>query len=216
MIAAYQCPVCSNEFQAEAPSGIASQVECPTCNSLIEIVGVTAESSIAPQSSPTIPAPSISPPAPEIQKESRTENLPAIQRNTPSSKARGAGLGGALGNVIWMIPCGFLMFLAYIAAGILSCITIFGIGSGLQSFKLASYALSPFVKKIVMTERAGGCLATLGNIIWFLFGGLWLAVAHVLWGILFTVLIVTIPFGKRNFEMAGLALAPYGKRVVSE
>lgn len=110
------------------------------------------------------------------------------------------------------------MALLYFLAGILSCITIIGIGNGIQSFKLAGFALSPFGKHVepVPDPAAGGCLAMIANVIWFIVGGVWLAIGHIFWAILFTILIVTIPFAKQHFEMAHLALAPFGKQIVED
>ena len=122
-----------------------------------------------------------------------------------------------LGNLVWLIFGGALMALSYIIAGILNCITIIGIPNGKQSFKLASFAMWPFGKDIEGAgEKGVGCLGTLGNVIWFVLGGWWLALSHVIWGLLLCIPIVTIPFGKQHFEMAPLALFPFGKKIVDQ
>lgn len=142
---------------------------------------------------------------------------PATQVSpTPAARPqkKSGGAGNAIANLIWFIP-GVLMWFSYTAAGILSCLTIIGIGQGIQSFKLAGYALWPFGKEIVTTPAAGGCLATVGNLIWLIVGGWWLAILHLLNGVLLAILIITIPWAKKQFSMASLALSPYGKKVVA-
>lgn len=118
-----------------------------------------------------------------------------------------------IGNIIWLI-FGFIMALGYYIAGVLSCITIIGIGNGIQSFKLGNYSMWPFGYTVRESPSGGGCLSTIGNVIWFLVGGIWLAVGHVIIGLLFCIPIVTIPFGQKHFELAKLAIAPYGKEIV--
>lgn len=119
------------------------------------------------------------------------------------------------GNIVWFIFGGAMMALSYLVAGVLNCITIIGIPNGVQSFKLAKFALWPFGKDVEGAgEKGVGCLGILGNIIWILLGGWWLALSHVLWGLVFFIPIVTIPFGKQHFEMAGLAFFPFGKIIV--
>ena len=106
------------------------------------------------------------------------------------------------------------MSIGYIVGGILSMLAIIGIGSGIQSFKLANYALWPFGRTIEQGPTSTGCLVSLGNAIWFLLGGVLLSLGHVFWGVVFYIFIITIPLGKKHFELARLALAPYGKRIV--
>jgi uncharacterized membrane protein YccF (DUF307 family) len=126
-------------------------------------------------------------------------------------------VGSTVGNLVWFIFGGALMALSYLVAGVLNCITIIGIPNGLQSFKLAKFAWWPFGKDVVEASEGGtSCLGTLGNVIWFLVGGWWLALSHVLWGLLLFLPIVTIPFGRRHFEMVPLALFPFGKKIVEE
>lgn len=106
------------------------------------------------------------------------------------------------------------MAIGYLAAGIVQCITIIGIPFGIQSFKLAGYALWPFGRVVVRRVDRDAGLSCLGNGIWFLLSGLWLAIGHVLTGLLLCITIVGIPFGVASFKLAGLALAPFGKQIV--
>ncbi|MCX6524552.1 MAG: YccF domain-containing protein [Actinobacteria bacterium] len=113
-----------------------------------------------------------------------------------------------IGNVIWFILCGVWLGIAYILAGIVSCITIIGIPFGIQSFKLAGYVMWPFGRQLV--ESPGNRFSKgVFNIIWIIFGGIWLAITHVIFGILLCITILGIPFGIKNFSMAKLALFPF-------
>ena len=118
-----------------------------------------------------------------------------------------------LGNIIWLVFGGFLLFLHYILSGILMCLTIVGIPFGLQIFKIAHIALWPFGKEVVNIDSGSGILSFIMNILWIILGGFWLALHHFLWGIIFSITIVGIPFGIQHFKMARLALLPFGKRV---
>lgn len=116
-------------------------------------------------------------------------------------------------NIIWLIFAGIWMGIAYVIAGILMCITIIGIPFGVQAFKLAGYALWPFGRTLVPT---GGheALSVIGNILWFIFAGWWLALGHVITGIVLCLTIIGIPLGIASFKMAGAALVPFGKEIV--
>jgi len=119
-----------------------------------------------------------------------------------------------LGNIIWLIFGGISIALGYFIAGLLLMITIVGIPFGLQALKLGVFALMPFNSKVIPSTQQGGCLATIFNIIWIIFFGIWIAISHILWGILLSITIIGIPFGRQHFQMAGLALAPFGQTIV--
>jgi uncharacterized membrane protein YccF (DUF307 family) len=116
-------------------------------------------------------------------------------------------------NVIWLIFAGIWMAIAYVIAGILMCITIIGIPFGVQAFKLAGYALWPFGRTLVPTG-SHEALSVIGNILWFIFAGWWLALGHVITGIVLCLTIIGIPLGIASFKMAGAALIPFGKEIV--
>lgn len=105
------------------------------------------------------------------------------------------------------------MAIAYVIAGLLMCITIIGIPFGVQAFKLGGYALWPFGRTLVPTGRHEA-LSVIGNILWFIFAGWWLALGHVITGILLCLTIIGIPLGIASFKMAGAALIPFGKEIV--
>lgn len=119
-----------------------------------------------------------------------------------------------LGNLIWLIFGGILIAIEYLFASILLMLTIVGIPFGLQTLKFAGLALWPFGQRVVTHERSNGCIYLIFNVIWILVGGFWIAVSHLLLGLVFFITIIGIPFAKQHFKMAGLALTPFGKDVV--
>lgn len=118
-----------------------------------------------------------------------------------------------IGNLIWLIFGGVLMALEYLVASFLLILTIVGIPFGLQTLKLAALALWPFGKEVVSTQKSTGCLSTIMNIVWMLIGGIWISLSHVLFGVLFGITIIGIPFAKQHFKLAGLALTPFGREI---
>jgi uncharacterized membrane protein YccF (DUF307 family) len=118
-----------------------------------------------------------------------------------------------LGNLIWFVFGGVLIFLEYIISGLLMCLTIIGIPFGVQCFKLSLLGLTPFGRTITQGQAGSGCISVLMNIIWILIGGIWIALTHLILGILFGITIVGIPFAKQHFKLASLALSPFGKRI---
>ena len=121
-----------------------------------------------------------------------------------------------VGNLIWLIFGGFLAALGYLIGGLVLCLTIVGIPWGLQCFKLAELALWPFGKKVISDSSNTGCLATLCNIIWLICGGFYTAFIHLVMGILLSITIVGIPWGRQHFKLIEISLLPFGKRVVYE
>ncbi|MFK0248040.1 YccF domain-containing protein [Amycolatopsis azurea] len=116
-------------------------------------------------------------------------------------------------NVIWLVLCGLWMALGYIVAGVICCILIVTIPFGLASFRIAAYALWPFGRTVVDRHDAGAA-STIGNVIWFIFAGLWLAIGHVLTGVALCITIIGIPLGVANFKMIPVSLMPLGKEIV--
>lgn len=119
-----------------------------------------------------------------------------------------------LGNVIWLVFGGLLIFFEYLVGGLVLCLTIIGIPFGLQSFKLAQVALWPFDQKIEMQEWAPGCLSTIMNIIWLIVAGFWIALTHLFFGILLGITIIGIPWAKQHFKLMSLAITPFGRKLV--
>jgi uncharacterized membrane protein YccF (DUF307 family) len=117
-------------------------------------------------------------------------------------------------NIIWLVLAGFWLAVAYVLAGVLLCITIIGIPFGVQAFKLAGYALWPFGRVLVPSPTRPKGLSVVANILWFILAGWWLALAHLVTGILLCLTIIGIPLGVADFKMAGAALVPLGKEIV--
>ena len=118
-----------------------------------------------------------------------------------------------LGNILWLVFGGFIVFLHYLAAGILMCLTIIGIPFGIQVIKMAQLSLWPFGKDIVDRGRGSGCLSLLMNILWLILGGFWIALHHLIWALILAITIIGIPFAAQHVKLAGLALTPFGKEI---
>jgi uncharacterized membrane protein YccF (DUF307 family) len=117
-------------------------------------------------------------------------------------------------NLLWLILAGIWLFIGYVVAGVVMCIFIITIPFGIASFRLAGYVLWPFGRTVVRRPTAGAA-STLGNILWFILVGLWMALAHLVSGALLCLTIIGIPLGVGNFKLAAVAIAPLGKDIVS-
>lgn len=118
-----------------------------------------------------------------------------------------------LGNIIWLLFGGIFICIEYLISSILLMITIIGIPFGLQTLKLALLALWPFGREIRDNGNAGGCLTIIMNVIWICIGGIWICISHLVFGLIFCITIIGIPFGLQHFKLAGLALTPFGKDI---
>lgn len=116
-------------------------------------------------------------------------------------------------NVLWLVLSGFWLALGYAVAGIIMCLLIITIPFGIASFRLAAYVLWPFGRSVVRRPDAGAA-SGVGNVLWFLLVGLWMAIAHLILGFLLCLTIVGIPLGLGNFKLAAVAVAPLGKEIV--
>jgi uncharacterized membrane protein YccF (DUF307 family) len=117
-------------------------------------------------------------------------------------------------NVIWLVLSGFWLAAAYALAGVVMCLLIVTIPFGIASFRLAVYVLWPFGRTVVRRPDAG-VASTIGNVIWFVLAGLWIALAHIVLGLVLCVTIIGLPLGLGNFKLAVVAIAPLGKQIVS-
>ena len=123
-----------------------------------------------------------------------------------------------LGNLIWFVFGGFAMGLGWWLAGILAALTIVGIPYAIAAFRIGTFSFWPFGREIVdKPERgeAGKVLSLLGNIVWIVFGGLWLALGHLILALILAVTIIGIPFAVQHLKLAHLSLTPYGKSIVT-
>lgn len=118
-----------------------------------------------------------------------------------------------LGNVLWLVLAGWWLAIGYVIAGLINILLIITIPFGIASFRLARYSLWPFGRSVVR-DGTSGCLSLIGNVLWLVFGGLEMAIGHLIAGVLLCVTIVGIPLGLASFKLAGLALLPLGARIV--
>jgi len=128
----------------------------------------------------------------------------------------------AIGNFLWFILGGIFMGLAWWLVGIIAFVTIIGIPWGRACFVIGQFSFFPFGKEAISRKElhqkddiGTGGLGLLGNIVWFIFGGFWLALGHVMSALLCFITIIGIPFGIQHLKLAGVALAPIGKTIVA-
>jgi uncharacterized membrane protein YccF (DUF307 family) len=121
-----------------------------------------------------------------------------------------------LGNILWLIFVGIWLAIAFVVAGIVMFILIITIPFGVQAFKLAGFALWPFGRHVEYGARVTSPLQIIGNIIWIIFGGLYLAVHCLVGGAILCITIIGIPFGIQAFKMIPIVLMPFGADVVSD
>ena len=129
----------------------------------------------------------------------------------------------AIGNLLWFILGGVWMGLAWWIAGLLAYVSVVGIPWGKACFVIGQFTFFPFGKEAIsrkeLTQKddiGTGTLGTVGNVIWFIFAGVWLAIGHVSSALLNFITIIGIPFGVQHLKLAGIALAPIGKTIVSK
>ncbi|MEV4183206.1 YccF domain-containing protein [Streptosporangium canum] len=116
-------------------------------------------------------------------------------------------------NVIWLVFAGIWLAIGYVVAGVICCILIVTIPFGIASFRIAAYALWPFGRTVVRDPEAG-CLSTVGNVIWCVVAGIWLAIGHLLTSIPLFLSIIGIPLGIANIKLIPVSLLPLGARIV--
>ena len=116
-------------------------------------------------------------------------------------------------NILWFIFGGFISWLELVGIGLVCCITIIGIPWGVQCFKLAGLAASPFGKRV---DYNVGFSATVGNIIWIILFGWETALINLLLGAVLCLTIIGIPFGKQFFKLAAVSFMPFGAEIVVE
>lgn len=117
-----------------------------------------------------------------------------------------------LGNILWIIFGGLWWAIAMFFLGVVYCCTIIFIPVGLQLFKLGKFVIWPFGKSVEKVNATG--FKAFLNVLWAIFGGLWLAIGYFFTGLIFCITIIGIPFGKQYFKIAKFILAPLGKNFV--
>jgi uncharacterized membrane protein YccF (DUF307 family) len=117
-------------------------------------------------------------------------------------------------NIIWFVLAGFWLFIGYLFAAILCFILIITIPFGVAALRIGFFAVWPFGRAVV-PKLDKGVGSTLGNIIWFFIGGWYLALMHLVSGILLCITIIGIPLGVANFKLINVSLRPFGREIVS-
>lgn len=124
-------------------------------------------------------------------------------------------------NIIWLIFGGLCMAVFWFVAGVIMIITIVGIPFARAAFNMGIFALWPFGRTIVARDDYSGredigtgALGVIGNIVWLLFAGIWLAIGHILTAFGLAITIIGIPFAWQHLKFVGLAIWPIGKAVV--
>jgi uncharacterized membrane protein YccF (DUF307 family) len=116
-------------------------------------------------------------------------------------------------NVLWLVLAGFWMAVGYVAAGLVLLIPIVTIPFSLAAFRIAGFCLWPFGRTLVPAHGAG-VASGIGNVLWILLAGWWLALGHLITGVALCLTIIGIPFGVANFKLIPVSLLPLGSRVV--
>ncbi len=124
-------------------------------------------------------------------------------------------------NVLWVVFGGFWMAVGWLFAAVIMAVTIIGIPWAHAAINIAFYTLLPFGHTVVdreeLTGRASigtGPLGVVGNILWFVFAGWWLGLAHLVTAFFLAITIIGLPFAWAHLKLAGLALWPIGKAIV--
>ena len=128
-----------------------------------------------------------------------------------------------IGNILWFLMGGALMGLGWWLVGLLAFVSIVGIPWGKACFVIGQFAFFPFGKEAVsrkdltrQEDIGTGALGLIGNVIWFLLAGVWLAIGHVVSAVACFVTIIGIPFGIQHLKLALIALAPIGQTIVDK
>ena len=119
-------------------------------------------------------------------------------------------------NIIWIFLGGIFVFFGYVTGGIALCMTIIGIPWGIQCFKMAILGLFPFGSNV--SSRYPESYPTSGvniilNIIWLIFGGIFIVFNHLVWGLFLCLSIIGIPFGIQHFKLMKLGFTPFGRHI---
>jgi uncharacterized membrane protein YccF (DUF307 family) len=116
-------------------------------------------------------------------------------------------------NLIWLVFGGLLMALGYAIAALVMLILIITIPFGIAAGRMALFCLWPFGRTLVRRADAG-VASTIGNVIWFVFAGWWLALGHLVTGVVMCLTIIGVPLGLANFKLIPVSLAPLGREIV--
>lgn len=148
-----------------------------------------------------------SPKIAECKTARRSVRAATTQRGCYTSSVR------LLLNIIWFVLAGVWMAIGYALAALLCFILIVTIPFGIASLRIAVFALWPFGKTVVKRPDAG-IASAIGNVLWLVLCGWWLAILHLVSGVLLCVTIIGIPLGLANFKLIPISLLPLGREIV--
>jgi uncharacterized membrane protein YccF (DUF307 family) len=117
-------------------------------------------------------------------------------------------------NILWFVLCGLWMAIGYVLAALICFITIIGIPFGIAALRIALFALWPFGRTLVRKPGAG-VASGIGNVIWLILCGWWLALGHIITGVALCITLIGIPLGLANFKLVPVSLMPLGRDVVT-
>src|SRR5689334_773752 len=109
-------------------------------------------------------------------------------------------------NILWLVFSGFWLAIGYTVAGVVMFIPIITIPFGIASFRLAGFVLWPFGRTVIRRPSAGAA-STIGNVLWFILAGFWIAIIHLALGVALCITIIGFPFGWANIKLAAVAIA---------
>lgn len=141
-----------------------------------------------------------------------------IEEVRKASRDRGAVAWGVMSmilNIIWLLFAGFWLAFTYAVTGFVLCLTVIGIPFGIQLFKLAGFAIWPFGRAAVPTPGSNAAVSAFGNLLWVILVGWWLALLHLVMGLVLCITIIGIPLGIALLKMTGLAFWPFGRSIVT-
>ncbi len=128
-----------------------------------------------------------------------------------------------IANIIWFLCGGVVMGLMWWLFGLLAFVSLIGIPWGKACFVMGNFSFFPFGKEAISRSELSGEMdigtspfGFIGNLIWFLLAGIWLAIGHIMSAVACFVTIIGIPFALQHLKLAGISLAPIGKTVVSK
>ena len=119
-----------------------------------------------------------------------------------------------LANIIWFVLAGFWLFIGYAFAALVCFVLIITIPFGVAALRIALFGVWPFGRAVVPQPNKG-IGSTLGNVLWFVLCGWWLALLHVITGIALCLTIIGIPLGIANFKLINISMRPFGREIVS-
>ena len=116
-------------------------------------------------------------------------------------------------NILWLICGGLVAALAWVIAALVMALTIIGLPWSFAALRIALYTLLPFGHEM-RSRRDAGALSTLGNIVWFVLAGWWLALAHLILAVVLAITIIGLPFAWAHLKLAGASLFPVGTEIL--